>query len=113
MSRSFDEPFSKKRENCTDKNFIFVRIYNYRMDTKLTLKLEKEVIEKAKEYASAQRRSLSSLVESYLKSLVTKENPEADPEISPYVKSLKTGVKVPADLDPKEVYSDFLAEKYK
>jgi hypothetical protein len=36
-----------------------------------------------------------------------------DVEISPFVKSLQTGVKIPADFDYKEAYGDYLAEKYK
>ncbi len=68
------------------------------MDTKLTLRLDKYVIDKAKEYASSQKRSLSRLIESYLKSLIDtdKFQPEDD-EISPFVKSLKSGVKLPPD----------------
>ncbi len=42
------------------------------MDTKLTLKLDKQVIDKAKAYAAAQQRSLSRLIEAYLKTLVEK-----------------------------------------
>jgi hypothetical protein len=45
------------------------------MDVKLTLKLDKFVIDKAKEYASLHNRSLSRMIEAYLKSLVEKEKP--------------------------------------
>lgn len=85
------------------------------MDTKLTLKLDKYVIDRAKEYASSQKRSLSGMIEAYLKTLITKDKTQSDNdiEISPFVKSLSTGVKVPADLNYKEAYGDFLAEKYK
>jgi hypothetical protein len=76
------------------------------MDTKLTLKLDKYVIERAKEYASSQKRSLSGMIESYLKTLITQEktHSEEDIEISPFVKSFKTGVKIPVDYDYKEAY---------
>lgn len=85
------------------------------MDTKLTLKLDKQVIEKAKEYASSQKRSLSRLIESYLKTLISTDNTESKDEIkiSPFVKSLQTGIKLPANFDYKETYGDYLAEKYK
>lgn len=85
------------------------------MDTKLTLKLDKFVIEQAKEYASSQKRSLSRIIEAYLKSLVTqnKKNTEDDFEISPFVKSMSTGVKIPADLDYKSEYLAHMTEKYK
>lgn len=44
------------------------------MKFKLTLTLNKDVIEKAKnKYATAQERSLSNLVESYIKWLVSRE----------------------------------------
>lgn len=82
------------------------------MDTKLTLKLNKEVIEKAKEYASNKQMSLSRIIEAYLQSL-TSENEISDLEISPFVKSMSTGVEIPSDLDYKKEYSDFLMEKYK
>jgi hypothetical protein len=85
------------------------------MDTKLTLKLDKFVIDKAKEYASLHKRSLSRIIESYLKSLIDKDSPDSDDdiEISPFIKSLRTGVKIPADFDYKKSYGDYLSEKYK
>ena len=39
------------------------------MDTKLTLKLEQTIIEKAKGYAKAHRTSLSQLIENYLQEI--------------------------------------------
>lgn len=85
------------------------------MDTKLTLKLDKDVIERAKVYAASQKRSLSGLIESYLKTLIPKEEDQsgADIDISPFVKSLRTGVKIPVDYDYKKAHSEYLAEKYK
>jgi len=84
------------------------------MDTKLTLKLNKEVIEKAKEFARIHKVSLSRMIESYLYSLVNKEDSvlEKDFEISPFVKSMQTGVKIPADYDYKKAYGDHLEKKY-
>jgi len=40
------------------------------MSTKLTLSVDKKVIDKAKEYARSNGRSLSNIIEEYLKSLV-------------------------------------------
>ncbi len=82
------------------------------MDTKLTLKLNQEVIEKAKEYASNKKLSLSRIIEAYLQALTT-ENDTSDFEISPFVKSIATGIEIPTDLDYKKDYSDHLMEKYK
>ncbi|WP_085518758.1 DUF6364 family protein [Marivirga sericea] len=82
------------------------------MDTKLTLKLNQKIIEKAKEYASNKKMSLSRLIEAYLQSLTT-ENNTSEFEISPFVKSISSGTEIPSDLDHKKVYSDYLMEKYK
>ena len=85
------------------------------MDAKLTLKLNKYVIEKAKEYSILHKRSLSRMIESYLKVLTEKDSPPTDDdiEISTFVKSMRTGIEIPADYDYKKVYIDHLAEKYK
>jgi hypothetical protein len=82
------------------------------MDTKLTLKLNQEVIEKAKQYASEKKLSLSRLVENYLNSL-TSDKPNNDLQISPFVKSLSSGIKIPADYDYKKDRADYLEQKHK
>ena len=82
------------------------------MDTKLTLKLNQEIIEQAKLYASDKKMSLSRIVESYLHSLIS-ENKKDEFEISPFVKSIASGKELPVDLDHKKEYSEFLMEKYK
>ena len=55
------------------------------MDTKLTLKLNKNIVEKKYD----------------------------DIQISPFVKSMSSGVNIPANLDYKSEYSNYLTEKYK
>lgn len=82
------------------------------MDAKLTLKLNQQIIENAKRYASDRKLSLSRIVESYLQSL-TSDKSEDEFEISPFVKSIATGKSIPADFDYKTEYSDYLIEKYK
>ena len=82
------------------------------MDTKLTLKLEKEIIEKAKHYASEKKISLSRIVENYLNSL-TSDKENNDIQISPFVKSLSSGIEIPADYDYKKDRADYLEQKYK
>lgn len=80
------------------------------MDTKLTLRLDKSVIQQAKAYADTHQTSVSSLVEAYL-TLLTR-SASTSPTISPTVRQL-TGVidlKL-ADLD-QENYNDHLAKKY-
>lgn len=86
------------------------------MDTKLTLKLDKNVIEKAKIYAAEQKHSLSFMVENYLKAITSTEKNEAIEEIkiSEFVKSISIGNgEVPADFDYKKARQDYLIEKYK
>ncbi len=84
------------------------------MDAKLTLKLDKNVIEKAKEYAAENNRSLSRLIESYLISLLENTKPQTanEAEISPYVKSLKLGITVDKGIDYKTEYKKHLDQKY-
>ncbi|TDB64123.1 DUF6364 family protein [Arundinibacter roseus] len=83
------------------------------MSTKLTLTLEKEVIEKAKEYAHEQKRSLSNLIEEYLRS-ITEGKEAKDIELTPLVKSLKGSVKIPesGSFDEKQILEDELIKKY-
>lgn len=84
------------------------------MDTKLTLKLDKFVIEQAKEYASSHKKSLSRIIEAYLKSLITqdKERDSEDFEVSPFVKSMSTGVNLPMDLDYKSEFLNHRIDKH-
>lgn len=83
------------------------------MDSKLTLKLDKTVIEQAKAYAKEQQTSLSRLIENYLSLLASKESEGDDIKISPFVKSIATGVSIPSDFDYKKEYGSYLEEKYK
>lgn len=85
------------------------------MDAKLTIKLNKNVINMAKDYASIQKRSLSRIIESYLNSLVSHTNsfPEDEIQISEFIKSMSSGVQIPIDIDTKKEYSDYLSKKYK
>lgn len=82
------------------------------MDKKLTLSLNETVINKAKSYAADKKMSLSRIVEPYLQSLVSEED-SAKFGISPFVKSMSSGTKIPLDLDYKKEYSDYLVQKHK
>lgn len=81
------------------------------MNTKLTLTIEQSVIEKAKKYASGKGRSLSDIIENYLK-IITKEEPEKEVELTPIVRSLQGTFKEPRNFDYKTELSKRLAEKY-
>ncbi len=82
------------------------------MDIKLTLKMNEEVIDKAKLYAKEKGTSLSKLVEHYFDS-IAQDPKEKNFKISPLIKSL-TGV-IPASEPKKDKndYVDYLIEKYK
>lgn len=81
------------------------------MDTKLTLSLNRSIIEQAKIYAKLNKVSLSRLIESYLATL-TNEN-RTETEITPLVRSLSGVIDLDAATDIKTEYADFLMEKYK
>lgn len=86
------------------------------MKTKLTLSLEKEVIEQAKLYAKGTGRSLSEMVENYFKRLIEKQsnkNPKDEyKDIHPNVKKLIGRVKLPENFDEKKVKEEHFKEKY-
>jgi hypothetical protein len=81
------------------------------MNTKLTLTIEQTIIEKAKKYANGKGRSLSDIVENYLKA-ITKEDNNESIELTPIVQSLKGTFKTPQNLDYKKELSKRLTEKY-
>jgi hypothetical protein len=80
------------------------------MDAKLTLTIDNQVISKAKKYAKSSGRSLSDLVENYLKNLTSAD--KGDRDISPRVKSLMGSFKVPKDFDYRTELTDLLINKY-
>lgn len=86
------------------------------MNTKLTLSLEKEVIEKAKIYAKGTGRSLSEMVENYFRSLVEKPNNKnkkrEEDEIERRLQSITGIVTLPDDFDIKKAREEYYKEKY-
>ncbi len=82
------------------------------MDTKLTLSLDKGIIEAAKKYAKNTNTSLSNLIENYLIS-ITSRTKNGEEEITPLVKSLSGVMKPTNKKDVKNQYAGFLANKYK
>lgn len=86
------------------------------MNTKLTLTIEKDVIEQAKEYAAKQGQSLSSLVENYFKLLLLEKNKnpktrERKPLPESFLK-LEGCLKHEGEFDYKEELTKALEEKY-
>jgi hypothetical protein len=84
------------------------------MNTKLTLSLEKDVIEKAKIYAKGTGRSLSEMVENYFKSLVSNSNNNKnyEDELESRIKKITGIVSLPPDFDEKKAIQEYLEEKY-
>ena len=80
------------------------------MNTKLTLTIEQSIIEKAKSYAKEKGRSLSDIIENYLKAITTEQRVIED--ISPLVNSLRGSFKSPESFDYKKELSKGLSEKY-
>jgi len=84
------------------------------METKLTLKLEKSAIEKAKSYARKRNQSLSKLVEGFFRSLPDKADEGSSKErLTPIVKELSGIISLPEDFDIRGAYTEYLEKKYK
>jgi hypothetical protein len=79
------------------------------MTTKLTLTVEKAIIERAKSYAKNTGRSLSEIIENYL-ATITKEN--ADKELSPKLNRLVGVVNLPEDFDENTELRSALEKKH-
>lgn len=86
------------------------------MDTKLTLKLDKEVIEMAKAYVKERGTSLSKFVESILRKEVAKNDYSTQIELLPEVKELaahfKGGKAIDENFDYKKSKAEYLIKKY-
>ncbi|MEK6477516.1 DUF6364 family protein [Catalinimonas sp. 4WD22] len=79
------------------------------MNTKLTLKLDKAIIERAKQYAKSHHTSVSKMVEDYLHMLTAEDRSSI--EVTPLVESL-TGIIDTQEKDYKREYADYLSKKY-
>jgi hypothetical protein len=82
------------------------------METKLTLKLNRRTIQKAKKYVLINNTSISKLVENYFDSLTVKDG-SAEDEISPVVKELSGVINLKDTKDRKAAYAKYLSKKYK
>ena len=81
------------------------------MNTKLTLKLNKKAIERAKKYAQKNKQSLSVMVEKYF-NLISDKDSFTEMEISPNVLELSGIVKLSENINLREVYGKHIEEKY-
>jgi hypothetical protein len=81
------------------------------MTTKLTLTVDEQVIKAAKTYAKKNGRSVSDLVETYLKNLAGKTKTTND--VSPQVKRLIGSVKLSEDFNYKQELARQIKAKHK
>jgi hypothetical protein len=82
------------------------------MNTKLTLTIEKEVIEIAKAYAKDKGQSLSEMVENYFK-LITVERRQIEPaQLSPRIRRLRGIIKTDEQINHKQMLTEELSNKY-
>ena len=79
------------------------------MQTKLTLRLEDQLIEQAKSYAAHAGKSVSQIVAEYFKLLTAEKSKSASPP-APVTQSLR-GLLRDAKLDGKD-YKKYLEEKH-
>ena len=80
------------------------------MTTKLTLTVEKTVIEEAKSYARRTGRSLSELIEKYLESIISEE--KTGQKLSPKLKKIVGAVKLPKNFDEQKELRDYFEKKH-
>ena len=93
---------------------IFYSILSVQIDTmytKLTLKLNAEIIEEAKKYAKESNTSLSKLIENYLSAITT--NKSIKRKVNPIVESLTGIITLDDKKDYRKSYTKYLEEKYK
>lgn len=83
------------------------------MSNKLTLHIDSQIIRQAKLYAKSTGRSLSGIVEEYLKSLSEVKPNKIEEDTDLLVKSLWGSVKPPKEEKKhKELLQNALVEKY-
>ena len=81
------------------------------MQTKLTLSIDKSVVEQAKEFSRRRHKSLSKLIESYLRQVAG--SGQEKPAVTPLVSRLSGLISSYAAAKHKDEYADYLAKKYR
>ena len=81
------------------------------METKLTLRLNKEIIEQIKVYALRKQRSVSSLTEDLYKQLLIEKQEMLKDINTPIARKYK-GILGDKDIDTESVKIDYLKEKH-
>lgn len=81
------------------------------MSTKLTLSIDESVIKDAKEYAQKTGRSVSQLVESYLKA-ITSPSKKQKSKLPPHLKRWHGAFKMEDERACQELMNETIWEKY-
>ena len=75
--------------------------------------IDNSVLETAQKYAKAQGKSLSNLIEDYLKTISKDlQTIEQNIELSPSIKSLLGSVKLSDNVNDKDMLADEIMKKY-
>jgi len=82
------------------------------MNTKLTLNIERDLIQIAKKYAQKSNQSLSSLVQNYLKHLIYGDKSEVLTGITHTVRNLSGIINLADDYNYKKEYQKHIVDKY-
>lgn len=81
------------------------------MNTKLTLSIDKNTVGRAKKFARERNRSLSNLIENYLRAVTVDESVKG--EITPLVAELSGVVDAAGIKSHRSDYAAYLADKYR
>ena len=79
------------------------------MTTKLTLTVEKSIIDRAKVYAKNTGRSLSEIIQNYLESIT---NEHSEEKLSPKLKKIVGAVKLPKNFNEDKELRNYLEKKH-
>ncbi len=80
------------------------------MNTKLTLSVEKSIIDSAKMYAKKTGKSLSEIIQNYLEKLTLDE--EVDNNLSSKLSKIAGSVELPKDFNEKEELRKYMENKH-
>ena len=81
------------------------------MSTNITLTLDSQLVEQAELYAHAHGKSLTAMVEDYVRLLVLAQQPEL-PELPPNLARLRGAINLPEGSDYKQALADAIQERH-
>jgi hypothetical protein len=79
--------------------------------SKLTLSIDKDIIEEARHMATEQQTSISEMFSNFIKG-VSRKRSKDKLQLTPLTKKVSGIAKIADDVDYKQLISDSLAEKY-